>query len=280
MFAPVMVKNNRLHKNNSMIAACLYSLILMGLLLSSAQAASYNLVVQPILDPQRTIEFYQPLAKYLSKNTGQEIKVIAAVNFPAYWETMKKGKDYDIIMDAAHFTDFRRERLGYRVLAKVPDTVSYSLVTHEESLVLDPEELIGKKVATMSSPGLGGIRLNELFPNPLRQPIVIETANSLAAVDLVKKGDAEAAIIPTPLLNTLEGLNTVITTEPVPHVGFSVGPKVSKQARDAIQKALINADKSDEGKAMLEAIRFPRFVSASDKIYVGNAELLEGVWGY
>ena len=247
---------------------------------TTSQAASYNLVVQPILDPKRTIAFYQPLVKYLRATTGEDIKIVSAVNFPAYWETMKKGEAYDIVMDAAHFTDFRAKRQGYKVLAKVPDTVSYSLVTNEEELILDPEELIGRNVATMSSPGLGGIRLNELFPNPLRQPIIIETSNSLIAVDKVKKGEVIAAIIPTPLLNTLEGLNTVVTTDPVPHVGFSVGPQVSKKARDAIRKALVNAEKSEKGKAMLNAIKFPRFVEANEKIYAGSADLLDGVWGY
>jgi len=254
--------------------------LLLSLFYTVSHARTLNLIVQPILDPKRSIEFYQPLAEYLSKQTGEDIKIIAAVNFPAYWETMKKGKEYDIVMDAAHFTDFRRDRLGYTVLAKVPDTVSYSLVTDEEAMILDPEELIGKPIATMSSPGLGGIRLNEMFPNPLRQPIIMETPNSLAAVDKVKKGEAIAAIIPTPLLNSLEGLNTVTTTDPVPHVGFSVAPGVSKKLQKSIKKALIEASKTEEGKKMLEAISFPQFVEANAKIYDGQAALLEGVWGY
>jgi phosphonate transport system substrate-binding protein len=254
--------------------------LFLSLFYTVSHARTLNLIVQPILDPKRSIEFYQPLAEYLSKQTGEDIKIIAAVNFPAYWETMKKGKDYDIVMDAAHFTDFRRDRLGYTVLAKVPDTVSYSLVTDEEAMILDPEELIGKPIATMSSPGLGGIRLNEMFPNPLRQPIIMETPNSLAAVDKVKKGEAIAAIIPTPLLNSLEGLNTVTTTDPVPHVGFSVSPGVSKELQESIKKALVNASKTEEGKKMLEAISFPQFVDADAKIYDGQAALLEGVWGY
>lgn len=254
--------------------------LFLSLFYTVSHARTLNLIVQPILAPKRSIEFYQPLAEYLSKQTGENIKIIAAVNFPAYWETMKKGKEYDIVMDAAHFTDFRRDRLGYTVLAKVPDTVSYSLVTDEEAMILDPEELIGKPIATMSSPGLGGIRLNEMFPNPLRQPIIMETPNSLAAVDKVKKGEAIAAIIPTPLLNSLEGLNTVTTTDPVPHVGFSVSPSVSKELQKTIKKALVNASKTDEGKKMLEAIKFPQFVDANAKIYDGQAALLEGVWGY
>ncbi|NOX42578.1 MAG: phosphate/phosphite/phosphonate ABC transporter substrate-binding protein [Gammaproteobacteria bacterium] len=254
--------------------------VILGCFCSNSFAKTLNLVVQPILGAKRSIDFYKPLTDYLSKKTGEDIQIIAATNFPAYWETMKKDIEYDIILDAAHFTDFRIKRLGYTVLAKVPDTVSYSLVTHQDELLLDPEELIGKHVATMSSPGLGGIRLAQMFPNPLQQPIIMESPDSLNAVDKVQKGEAIAAIIPTPLLNTLSGLNTVVTTDPVPHVGFSVSPRLSNELKKSLKNALINAVNTKDGQAMLKSIGFPEFVSCNATLYSGYAELLENVWGY
>ncbi|NOX42580.1 MAG: phosphate/phosphite/phosphonate ABC transporter substrate-binding protein [Gammaproteobacteria bacterium] len=255
-------------------------LVLLSLFYTTSQAQSINFIFQPIFSPKRTALSYQILVDYLRETTGLDIKLVTAVNFPSYWETMKKGKEYDIIMDAAHFTEYRAKRQGYTILAKVPDTVSFSLVTGEEELVLDAEELIGRKIASMSSPGLGGIRLAQMFPNPLRQPIILEAANSLAAIENVKKGEAVAALIPTPMLNSVTGLNTVLTTEPVPHVGISASPNVSKEAQKAIKKALIDASKSKKGQKMLEKINFPAFVDANIKTYAGNAVLLDGVWGY
>ena len=251
--------------------------IFLSLFFATSNAKPINFIFQPILSPKRTVLSYQPLVNYLRKTTGLDIKLVTAVNFPAYWETMKKGKEYDLIMDAAHFTEYRAKRQGYTVLAKVPDTVSFSLVTDEEELVLDSTELIGKKIASMSSPGLGGIRLAQMFPNPLRQPIIMETSNSLSAVEKVKKGEAVAALIPTPLLNGLSGLNTVITTDPVPHVGISAAPEISEDNKQAIKKALIEASKSVEGREMLKKINFPGFVDANAKTYLGQSALLDGV---
>jgi len=259
---------------------CAFIATLLSLFSATSYAQTYNLIVQPILGTERSISFYKPLAEYLSLRTGVNIRIIASVNFPAYWETMKKGKEYDIILDAAHFTDFRIKRLGYRVLAKVPDTVSYSLVTDEDNLVLDAEELIGKRIATMLSPGLGGIRLSEIFPNPLQQPIIIESSDSISAVESVKKGEVAAAIIPTPLLNSLSGLNTIVTTDPVPHVAISVSPRIKSKLRKKIKKALVDAVNIKDGRAMLDAIRFPQFVSCEASDYDGQAKLLFGVWGY
>ncbi len=256
------------------------SIIFLGLFYTASHAKPINFIFQPILSPKRTVISYQPLVNYLRKTTGLDIKLVTAVNFPAYWETMKKGKEYDLIMDAAHFTEYRAKRQGYTVLAKVPDTVSFSLVTDEEELVLDSTELIGQKIASMGSPGLGGIRLAQMFPNPLRQPIIMEASNSLSAVEKVKKGEAVAALIPTPLLNGLTGLNTVVITDPVPHVGISAAPSVSEEAKEAIKRALIEATKSKEGQKMLEKINFPGFVDANAKTYLGQSALLDGIWGY
>lgn len=253
---------------------------LISIFSSVSYAQTLNLIVQPILSAKRSISFYKPLADYLSLRSGKDVRVIAAVNFPAYWETMKKGEEYDIIMDAAHFTDYRIKRLGYSVLAKVPNTVSYSLVTDEDSLILDPEELMGKRIASMLSPGLGGIRLSEMFPNPLRQPIITAVSGSLDAVEIVKKGNAVAAMIPTPLLNTLSGLNTVITTDPVPHVSISVSPRIGNELKKVLKTALVGAANTKDGQTMLKAIGFPEFVNCEAKDYAGYARLLHGVWGY
>ena len=50
---------------------------------------------------------------------------------------MQKGKDMHFVLDAAHFTDYRVQRKDYKVLAKLPDTVSFSVVTSEDNFVFD-----------------------------------------------------------------------------------------------------------------------------------------------
>ncbi len=256
-----------------LVAACAGALVP-----PAARAETYTFVVQPILPPAQTRAAFQPLADYLSRATGQQIRLVTAVNFLAYWARMKRG-DYDLILDAAHFTDWRVKNMDYVVLAKIPDTVSYSLVTGEDTLVLEPTELIGKTVATIGSPSLGAVRLSQLFPNPLRQPVAVEVDNSRQAIDAVLKGRAVAAIVPSPLVGAFP-LNVVTTTDPVPHIAMSASPDVPEPVRKAIRKALVEADRTPAGQAMLKAINFPRFVPADAKVYDGYARLLEGVWGY
>lgn len=252
----------------------------LGLLSPQSLAGEYNFIVQPILPPEQTQKAFQPLTDYLSQQTGHKIKLITAINFLSYWETMKKNTRYDLILDAAHLTDYRVERMGYNVLAKRADAVSYTLVTSENAAILDADELIGKSIASIGSPSLGMLRVEEMFPNPLRQPVIIEVNNSVDSIKKVIDGKATGAMVPTPLVGQYPELITVTTTEQVPHTAISASARVPKDVQNAIRNALVNASKSEDGQKMLAAINFPSFESASNKQYKGYGSLLEGVWGY
>jgi len=256
-----------------------YLLLILTLGAASARAAPLKLVVQPILPAAQTRQVYGALASYLSQATGRRIQLVTAQNFLTYWETMKRGDTYDLILDAAHFTDFRDERMGYKVLAKIPDTVSYSLVTRSDK-PLFTDELVGKRVATLPPPSLGAVRLSEMFPHPMRQPILVRVKDSVKAIQMVLKGEVVGAIVPTPLLNEYSNLNVVATTPPVPHIALSAAPGVDTRTREAIRRALLNANKTPQGKHMLQVLKFQRFVAADNSTYKGYGHLLKGVWGY
>jgi len=247
---------------------------------TAAVAGTYTFVVQPILPPGQTKKAFSPLTEYLSQKTGHTIKLVTSLNFLSYWQTMKKEGKYDFILDAAHLTDYRIKRMGYKVLAKRADVVSYTLVANQDADVIDPEELIGKSLATIGSPSLGMLRLEEMFPNPLRQPVIVEVDNSLDSIKKVVDGKASSAIVPTPMVGAFPDLISIVTTEQVPHTAISASPKVPQDVRNAIRKALIDADKTEAGQKMLQAINFPSFEATDASAYEGYAILLEGVWGY
>jgi phosphonate transport system substrate-binding protein len=254
--------------------------ILLSVAASCVVAETYTLSVQPVLPRDQIERNYQPLARYLSEKTGHTITIKAYRNFLTYWARMQKATDMHFILDAAHFTDYRVQRKDYKVLAKFPNTVSFTVVTGEENFVFDMDELISKRVATMASPGMGAVRLNSMFPNPVRLPFYIEASDSVDAVQRLLDGYVDAAIIPSPLVGNYENLNTVISTEPVPHMAFSASPQVPEDVVLSVKQALLQAVDTPEGKKMLEEMRIEYFEDADDKAYAGYADLLEGVFGY
>ena len=258
-------------KNKLLMATGLAAMMFLG----AAHAAEYKLAIQPIL-PRGEIEVqYKPLADYLSAETGETITLQTFSSFKSYFANMKRKKGFDMVLDAAHFTNYRTDNMNYSVLVKLPDTVSFSLVTGPDLMVFDADELIPYKIATMVSPAIGGLRLKELYPDRDNSPTIVRAFDSVDAVQQIQDGRADAAMIPTPLVGQYDNLNTVLTTDPIPHIALSVAPEVPQAVADKIKKAMLNAVDTEKGKAMLSALNFSGFVAASSEDYAGYGNILQ-----
>jgi ABC-type phosphate/phosphonate transport system substrate-binding protein len=269
---------------------CLLSLTLLCLTLSGTSRAAappggsaLTLLVQPILSEEQTKKTYQPLADYLSQVTGQPVEIHTSPNFMAYWDAIRRNQG-DFILDAAHFTDYRVQKFSYKVLAKIPGTVSYSLVVPDTKLIFDSSELTGKAVASLGPPSIGAVRLNALFPNPVRQPTIVEVASAEKGMELVAAGKVDGAILPTPMVGQYmarnQGITVVTTTEPLPHIAISAAPRIDATVRGKIRTALVNATQTPEGRKMLNGIGFERFDPATDEMYTSHSRVLKEYWGY
>lgn len=257
----------------------LVSVISLLVITLPALAAELTFAVHPVLPQARTVQVYQPLANYLSRVTGQKIRLVTNSNFLTHWQAMKRDK-YDLVLDGPHFTDYRVKNMGYTVLAKLPDVVSYTLVSNENLMIMEPSELVGKTIATTASPAIGALRLVELYPNPLRQPTIVETPDSEQAAELTVQGKVAAAMIPAPLVGRYPSLVTVVTTEQLPSPGISASPAVSPELQQALRRALLDAPNSADGRKALEALNAPVLEPADNKSFQGLERLLEGMWGY
>jgi len=259
--------------------------VAIGMGSSSSQAAEpLVLAIQPILDEAQTRAAFQPLCDHLSKVTGTECRIHTSPNFYAYWEFVRRGNEYNLVLDAAHFTDYRAKTQGFEVLAKVPDSVSYSLITHADNFIIDSSELTGKRVATLGVPSIGAARLNAMFPNPMRQPVTVEIANTEAGMKLLREKRVTAAILPTPVVAQQmargERLLVIMTTEPIPHIAVSAAPSLPASLRQRIRNALTGAQSDKDGQAMLKSIGFERFDTATAAVYTGQSSILKEYWGY
>jgi phosphonate transport system substrate-binding protein len=250
---------------------------------ATAATDTLTLAVQPVLSEQNTQTAYRPLCQFISEVSGLGCEVRTVPNFLSYWQATYKGA-YDLFFDAAHFTDYRAQKLAYDVLAKIPDGVSYTLIVREDNLAFDASELVGKSIATLGPPSIGAARLEALFPNPTRQPTIIEVASAEEGVKKVIDGEAAAAILPSPFISQqMAGgapIAVVSVTPQIPHIALSASPEVDAAVRKRISDALLGASRSPRGQAMLEAIGFPGFDPADATIYAGQSDILRSTWGY
>lgn len=249
-----------------------------------ASAEPVVLLIQPILTEEQTRKAFAPLCAFIAKRTGGACEISTAPNFMAYWDRIRRNTGYQFVLDAAHFTDWRAQKHGFHILAKMPDSVSYTLIASKDAQFIDPEELIGKSIATLGPPSIGAARLASMFPNPVRQPHIVEVSSSEAALELMAKGRVHAAILPTPFVSQQMArgapVTVITTTEPIPHIALSASANVDAKTRAGLQQALADAENTPEGRAMLKAIGFERFERASPDIYAGHSRILKEYWGY
>ena len=261
----------------TMPSAWLACLLLLGL--GNAKADEFTLAISLGLSPQQAERVYQPVVRYLSQATGQRVRLATSANALAHWQLMRR-ESYDLVLDGPAFTDYRAEKMNYRVIAKMPDVLSFTLVAHADLMLFEPNELIGRTIATQPSPSLGALRLARIFDNPMRQPDQLQTDTHQQAAEAVLSGRAAGAMLPSPLVANYPNLTGIYTSEQVPAPGFSVSERVSPELEEAFRRALLDAHNSEAGRAMLEALNITHFEAADHATYQGLETMLEGLWGY
>lgn len=262
------------------------ALLALCLALSTAHAEVNELVlgVAPLLGETETRTQFLPLCEYLASAARLPCRIGTRPNFLSYWETMRRGKEYNLILDDAHFTDYRAQKMGYAVLAKIPNTVTYSLIVPRAAKLNDPARLAGRRIATLGIPSMGAAQLNGLFTKPSKQPIPVEVDNTAGGFALLREGKVAAAILPTPQVREeiVRGapFRVLLSTAPLPHMGFSAAPDINPELRQVLRQALLNAHKTDTGRAMLAHIGLERFDPANATVYAGQGRILKEYWGY
>ncbi len=251
---------------------------------AAADAPPLVLAIQPVQREDVTQTIYQPLADYIGKVTGRKCVLLTHASFFTYWVTIHQGKGYDLVLDEAHFTDYRIQKLGFNVLVKAPGMVTYSLIMLSKKVVVNPAQLVGRRIATLGIPSVGAARLNAIFPNPSRQPITMEVDSLEQGMQMLLDGKVQAAILPTPFVNQQKArgadVRAVLLTEPIPNIALSAGPGMPADERETLRKALLDADKNDAGRRMLRAMGMEKFDPATAAIYAGQSRILAEYWGY
>ncbi len=258
----------------------LAALLLLSVMSVSAQAATLKFAIPPFLPKAELEKSFGPLIQKLSEMTGTSIELEVFPNYLAFWQETRTGSPFDIALDSAPTTDFRVERQHWHVIAKLSGTVTQSLVTGPNDAVLDPSELINKKIAVQPSPSVSALTLYQLFPNPVQQPQLVFVDSNRAAADAVKSGKVAAALIPTPIAAGYPSLNMVTTTAPLPFLAVSVSPNVPPEVVKSLQAALVGLGETPEGKTLLKQSQLRAFTLATDSEYAGSEKLLEGTFGY
>ena len=239
----------------------------------------------PTQSPEMTRQLYQPLVDYLARETGRKIVLKPTRNFLEYSHGMQKG-EYDIVFDGPHFVGWRVAKFKHKVVAKLPGSIRYVVVSRDDAHIVDYKDLAGTKVCALSSPNLISLAFMAMYPRAASQPILVKVNSFKDALDCVHKGEGVAALIRDKYwevqpYSQKKGLQLIYTTDKAfPQRAFSVGSRVDNKTRQLIVKALISEGAIDSSDAILQRFRSKNFTTAESSEYEGLEALLKPVWGY
>lgn len=265
----------------SRLATGLFTAVLASSLLSFQPAAALNLVVEPLYPPERSRQVHKPLIDYLREATGLDIQLVTPENFHRYWTQVRARDDYDLVYDAPHMTDFLIQRRDYVPLAKAANPTRFTLVAGYSLDEPTLDAVLGRSIVTMSAPSMGYMLLMRMFPNPLRQPNITSAAQSWEdAVQIVFDQDADAAMLPSWMSERYPQLVPIQTTENYPGKAVSASPEVSAEDREAVRRALLDAEDSDYMPDISFELNVDAFEPADPEDFRGHISLLDNLYGF
>lgn len=226
---------------------------------------------------------YGPIAEYLSKVTGKKV----VYKHPSTWgvyRTEMLNDSYDIVFDGPHFVDYRIQKLGHTVLAKIPAPLQFAIIVRHGDSMNTPSALVGKTFCTQSPPNLGALVALSQYENPSQQPVLVPTKGWKNIYDKVLSGQCAGGVIAVANLRKFDkthATKVVYQSEGLPNQAFSASSRVSPEDQAKIAAALTSA----EAAAPTEKLRArfnvgDRFVATNDDEYAGIGKLLRNEFGF
>jgi len=262
--------------------------LLVGLFLSSPVLAKDLILSAPPRENKQAGEkLYQPLASFLSKQLGKQVKYVHPGNWLTYQNTMRDD-GYDFVFDGPHFASWRVVHLNNVVLAKLPGTLQFYLIANKDDpKVKTSTDLIGRSICGISPPHLSTLSVLAHYSNPVRQPIVKGISGGMGKVyKAFSEEKCSGAVLRTLYFKKKltdeqkSKVKIVFTSEPLTNQVITASKRISRADMEKIQKELLG---TKEGNAALKPIlqRFNKkaknFLKSSNEDVKGVNELLEGV---
>lgn len=240
----------------------------------------------PREDLEKANAIYGPVAEYLSTVLKRKVVFHHAGNWGVYQGLMQKGA-YDLVFDGPHFASWRAQNSGHTALLKVPgEHVFVVLVKKDNDKIKDLKQLAGRAICAHAPPNLGTLTVLNEFPNPARQPLIVNTDGWKNIYQAMLDNKCVASSIPLSKLEQFEKegghqARIIFRGATMPDNALTAGPRISPSDQEKIARALM----SPEGEKATEKLREKyaqgkSLVAASNKDFVGLSAYLKNEWGF
>jgi len=252
-----------------------------------AQDSEFVFTSPPREPAKKGLETYGPIAEYLSSKTGAKFVYQHPQNWLNYMSQMQSDA-YDLVFDGPHFISWRIAKFNHTPLVKLPGKLDFVVIARTDNPnISDLSDLAGRSVCGHAPPNLATLTMQARFPNPSRQPYVVEVRGFPNIFKAVVDRKCEGGVLPTKVYAKLnkgetEGVTRVLyQSRPLPHQGFSASTRIPPETQKAVRDALL----APEASGPTEKLR-ARFAGgkalqpATREEYEGLGYLLKDMWGF
>jgi len=231
----------------------------------------YTFAVVPQQSASKLARLWTPILEKVGKEAGVILKFKTAPNIPTF-EKRLVNSEYDFAyMNPYHYTAFNKNP-GYQAIAKAANKrIKGIVVVRKDSHVTKLSDLEGETLAFPSPAAFAATILPTAYFSKIGLNITPKYVSSHDSVyRTVAQGHFPAG---GGVMRTFKNMTPDIreqlkilwaTEEYTPHA-FAVHPRVDAIVKNKIQKAFITLSQQDEGKKLLNTIKFKGINSAKDE---------------
>ncbi len=148
-------------KHITVLLTSLLFFFMASLAIAGQSQDELKLGVVPVKSAKGVVETYFPLAVWLSKELGINIRVVSAGGIDQYLERIY-SRQYDIIVLGSTFYFKAHDKAGYQVLTRGYPPFHSGIIVLKESGIDSLEQLRGKSMAAINRQGRGGYKLQKM----------------------------------------------------------------------------------------------------------------------
>jgi len=248
-------------------------------------AESYSFAVVPQFEQRKLFAIWKPVVDELEKRTGLELKLVATLTVPEYERELSKGS-FDFLYANPYHIMREAGRQKYIPLVRDGVPLHGILVVRKDSALRNLNELEGKTLAMPSPNALGAslllradlerlyhVKMNMLYVKT-HSSVYLHVANGL-----VEAGGGVEKTLEEQDQPIRDALRVLYTTREMPSHPISAHPRVPKEAREKVRKALLDMAATSAGQALLAEIPIKHIVPAAIEDYLTMREWgLETYW--
>jgi phosphonate transport system substrate-binding protein len=235
----------------------------------SPVAGTYTIGVSPQFEQRKLYAIWKPIVDSLERHTGLKFALVTTLKIQDFERAFARGEFDFVYVNPYHVVQVH-ESQGYIPLVADKVPLRGIIVVRKDGPIENPADLDGKTVAFPSPNSIGAsllIRadLDQVFHATVT-PLYVTTHSSVylhVIKNLVAAGGGVEKTLQEQDESIRGALRVIYTTRSIPSHPVAAHPRVAKDDRERVRKALLAMNETPEGREMLLKVPVKEFIAVT-----------------